>query len=92
MTKNYVGDVPPIELDAGTDLAVASVLEIRLKKPNGAIVILDADVYQTTKARHITIPGELDQPGIYRAQIFAALPDSGPLGETFEFTINRPYT
>ena len=92
MNKSYVRDIPPIELDSGTDLSIATVLEIHMKKPDGTVVVLDADVYQVTKARHITIAGELNIPGAYAAQIYTELPNWSGLGETFEFTINRPYT
>ena len=91
MRKNYVDDIPPIELDSGTDLTIATVLEIHLRKPDGTLVVLDAEVYQTTKARHITVSGELDLPGLYKAQIYAELPEWSGLGETFEFRIYSPY-
>ncbi len=86
MGKSYVGDVDTeIVLNAGVALGTPDVLKIKYQKPNGTTGEWEADVYETTKARYITMNGDLDVAGLWTFQIYTELAGGGWQGHGEEY-------
>jgi hypothetical protein len=91
MSKVYVGDIgTAIELDTGVSLVGATVTQIKVRKPSGAVVTWTATV-SSTKLRYVTLLNDLDQEGVWRMQASMTLPSGKWLGETAELKVYPPY-
>lgn len=91
MSKVYVGDIgTAIELDTGVSLVGATVTQIKVRKPSGAVVTWTATV-SGTKLRYVTLLNDLDQEGVWRMQASMTLPSGKWLGETAELKVYPPY-
>jgi hypothetical protein len=86
--KVYVNDVgTQIILNCGTDLSGATLLRIKVKKPNGVSVTWTALPYMTTQIAYTTILGDLDQVGVYKIQAYVETPSWKGHGETLNLTV-----
>jgi hypothetical protein len=90
MSKVYVGDTGTlIELDTGVSLAGATVLEIKVRKPDGTLATWSASA-SATKLAYTTQPTTLDQAGVWRLQASVTLPSGKWLGETALLSVHPP--
>ena len=83
--KNDVGTA--IILDTTEDISTQTVLKILYKKPSGTEGEWTGAVYQTTKARYITVSGDLSEKGLWYLQVYVELPSWKGYGETVEMFV-----
>ena len=79
-----------IVLDTGIDLASATSVRIRYKKPNGVRGSWVGDVYESTKIKYTTISGDLNVSGNWRIQAYAVLPTWTGFGTICTFPVSKP--
>lgn len=88
MAKAYVGDIgTAIEINTFIDLTPASLMEYKVKKPDGTIETWAADIVDGLTAAdgvlvHFTEAGDLDQAGKYLIQVHVETASSDHLGNT----------
>jgi hypothetical protein len=71
----FVGDIgTQIIVDTGEALASATVLQLKIKKPDGTKVTKTATITETTKLLYSTIAGDLNLAGEYIVQAYVELP------------------
>lgn len=86
--KVYVNDVGTlIKLDTGQTITDATVVQIRVKQPNGKKKRWTATVLETTKVGYITQLGDLPMPGTYLLQAYVDMPSWTGRGETVEMEV-----
>ena len=86
--KVYVGDLGTyIDIDCNEDISGATVHKIIVRKPNGVIAEWSGEIVGTDILRHTTILGDLDVPGIYRAQPYLTIDAWTGRGATANFTV-----
>lgn len=92
--KVYVGDVGTvIYLDTGEDMSSASVMKIKVKKPDASTVEWTAalDVTNTNRIKYVVVADDLDQDGTYRLQAYCVTPLWSGLGETAQLKVYNPF-
>lgn len=85
MGKVYVDDVgTEIVLDCGEDIASATGLAIKAKRPDGSEVSWVAELAagSTTEIMYVTQNGDLNQAGDWKLQAAPTLPNWNGRGET----------
>ncbi len=79
--QNAIGK--QIVLNTETNLSTAVSPTISVRKPvSGTVVEWPAVVIETTKLRHYTVDGDLDELGTYYLQAITGLPGYDEPGET----------
>ena len=88
MSKIYVGDTgTEIVLDTGSPIIGASVVQVRARKPSGAIALWVGVVVEVNKIRYTTLVGDINEQGIWKLQAYVATPLWTGLGETLEIKV-----
>ena len=88
MPKIYVGDIgTDIILDTGMDLAGATTLKMKYKKPNAVIGEWTGTVTATTKIKHTSLAGELDVAGKWVLQAYVVIAGWTGHGESVNMTV-----
>lgn len=83
MTKLYKGDIgTEIVLDCGTNIAGATSVSIKVKKPDASTVTWVSSVHNLNSVKYTTVAGDLNLPGKYLLQAHVTLPTWEGLGET----------
>lgn len=88
MSKAYVGDIgTAIEINTFIDLSAASLMELKVKKPDDTVHVWTADIpdgFTATDGRivHFTEDGDFDQAGKYYIQPHIETAASDHLGDT----------
>lgn len=96
-TKSYVGDIGTVILvDTKSDLSDATVLELKIKKPSGAIMTKTATIpVGLTGADGIisytTVAGDFDENGKYYLQAHVEGVSTDHLGVTANFSIGAAF-
>ena len=91
--KVYVGDSgTEIILDTLVDLSTATKVSIKVRRPNGAVTEWVGTVFETTKVRYVTQPGDLSVKGPHLLQAYAEMPVWIGRGETVELEVSEHYT
>lgn len=88
--QHYIGEVgTEIILNCGKDLTNAQSLKILVKKPNGQVVVWDAEPYRSDKnsLRHVTEATDFDQSGEYLIQSKVKIGGTEGLGSSASFMI-----
>ena len=83
--KNDIGTA--IILDTTENITAQTVLKILYQKPSGTVGEWAATVFQTTKARYVTISGDLNEKGLWYLQIYLEIPAWKGYGETVEMYV-----
>ena len=78
-----------IILDCGVDVSLASVCNIKVRKPNGTIVFWPAVAHETNYIKHTVLSGELDQTGVWRLQASVTIPGWSGLGDVVTLQVNK---
>ena len=82
-SRYYVGDIgTEVLVDTCVDVTTATLLQIRVNKPDGTTVVWTGTVYDTTKIRYVIQDGDWDQEGQYRYQAYVEMPGWRGRGET----------
>lgn len=95
MAKNkvYVGDYgTEIILDTLTDISTATKASIKVRRPNGSAVEWVGTVFETTKVRYVTQPGDLGVKGDHLLQAYVEMPTWNGRGETVELEVSDTFT
>lgn len=88
MAKAYVGDIgTAIEINTFIDLTPASLMEYKVKKPDGTIETWEAAIPDGLTAAdgvlvHFTEEGDLDQAGKYLIQVHVVSASTDHLSNT----------
>ncbi len=91
--KSYVGDIGTIiEVDMGTDISHASLVELHVKKPGGSSVEWTGAVYDTNYIRYSTVDGDFSLPGLYLVNPYIEIGNWKGYGETVSFRVYRKYS
>jgi len=95
MGKVYQNDVGTIiELSTGVDLTNATVLKMKIKKPDGTILTPTATVYGDPtdgKIRYSVVAGDLDLVGDYYVASYVEFGTEKFTGETAKFEVFPPF-
>jgi len=93
VSKIFVGDTgTAIIVDCGSDISTATVHDIKVRKPNGDVVVWSASIYQNNFLKYITVDGDLNLAGDYFVESIITLPSWKGTGETDRFTVyKRPF-
>ena len=84
----HKGDIGTrIELDAGSDISLATVLKIRYEKYGGVKGEWDAELSGTQIAYYITEAGDLDVVGPWELQLYVEMPSWKGCGEKARFLV-----
>jgi hypothetical protein len=90
MSKFYVNDIgTEIIVETGSDITLAVVKELQVKKPSGKVVIWESEVYNTTKLRYVVQPGDWDESGTYTIQAYVELPHWSGHGDSVTLKIEN---
>jgi hypothetical protein len=82
-TKHYVDEIgTTIIVDAKTDISTATLIQLRVKKPDGNVFYWAAVLNGLTRAQYTLQPGDFDQAGVYYIQLYVEMPAWQGLGET----------
>lgn len=97
MEKHYVGEIGSIILlNTEQDLSSAVSVKVKLTKPDGTILTLDASTYAIDNKRYYvkytTKLGDLDVPGKYQIQPYVAFINWQGHGKTEEFRVYPLFT
>lgn len=93
MAKAYVGDIgTKIEVNTYIDLTTATVMQLKIKKPDGTIMTKTATIpvgltAADGKIVYTTIAGDFDQAGLYLVQPYIETASTEHLGNTDKFTV-----
>jgi hypothetical protein len=81
-----------IEVNVGEDVSLATTLELRIRKPNGAVENWTAakDSLVDTQINYTVVAGDFDQAGEYRLNSYIVLPTWTGHGEPARFEIGAP--
>lgn len=92
--KHYIGEIGTrVLVDVKSDISVATVTDLKVKKPDGKVVIWPGNVYGANNdfIRYVTVAGDFSVAGIYKLQAVIESPTwTGP-GNTDEFEIFGPF-
>ena len=93
MSKVYVGDIgTEFVLDCGVAINTATVMEIRIKKPSGAVATWTATLSGTQSVRYVAAANDIDEAGAWKMQAYVDTPDWRGLGETFVLQVHPAYS
>ncbi len=90
MGKSYVGDIgTEIILDCGSDISAATEKAIVVRLPDDNEVSWSAEFVagEPTKIKHVTVAGDLAQPGLFRLQAEVTVPGWSGRGETVALAV-----
>jgi len=93
--KIYLSDTGTVfRVSVGVDLTDATYVGIKLKKPSGATLDLEADIEAPATNGIIvyTITNELDQAGTWTLQSSTVFPDGEWSGDSVSFIVYEAYT
>ena len=86
--KVYRNDIgTAIILDTTENITTQTDLRILYQKPSGLTGQWTAAVFETTKARYVTISGDLDEKGLWYLQVYLEIPQWKGYGETVEMYV-----
>lgn len=92
MTKHYVGEVgTQILLDTETALATATLVAIKVEKPDGTTATWTGAVASSTKISYTLTASDFDQAGLYKMQAYVEVDTVKWYGETFEMVVYDVY-
>jgi len=92
MASVRLGDIGTvIELDTGEDLANATAIKIKVKKPNGEELEWLADKSLPTSVKHTVAAGELDVAGYWLLAAYVEFGTSKFSGETAELFVRKVF-
>jgi hypothetical protein len=92
MSKLYVGDVgTEMLIDTGSDLSTATLLQLKVKKPDAATVAWTGSQKETTKITYTIQAGDFDQSGVHQLQAYIESPTWTGLGDTVTYVLVDPY-
>jgi len=92
VSKFYVGDIGVrIEVDTCSDITTATLVVLRVEKPDGTTHDWVGTVYDTTKILYIVGPGDFDQEGRYRLQPYIEMPSWQGQGNTATFKVHSVF-
>jgi len=90
--KVYVGDIGTIiYVDVKETITSATVLQLKVKKPDEIEYTWAASLEGTTKLKYVAISGDFNQEGIYYLQAYVELPSWKGRGETVSFRVYDTY-
>lgn len=90
--KHYVGEVgAEITVDCKSNIAGATVKQLKVKKPDNTLAIWNAEIEGTNFLKYISLAEDFSVAGVYRVQAFVDTPDWKGRGETDTFTIYRDF-
>ena len=72
----YAGDIgTEFRLDTELDLTTATLVAIKVKKPDGSTDTWTGTVYDTTKVKYVTVAEDIpdDLPGTYQLQAYVEI-------------------
>ena len=95
MTEIYTGDIGvEFRLNCGINLSSATLMQIKVKKPSGALVTWSAYQYGTTQSiAYMTVEGDLDLPGDYILQGYVEVADETKLlGDSVTVSVLNAFT
>lgn len=88
MSKYYVGDIGvKIVVDTGIDISNATVLQLKVRKPDNTEVDWTATFEGLTKLSYTIISGDWTQAGRYLLQSYVETPTWKAKGETTSFEV-----
>jgi hypothetical protein len=91
-TKYYVGDIgTEIIVDTCSDISTATLVSLKVKKPDDTEVEWVGAIYDTTKIRYIVLAGDFDQSGKYRVQSYVEMPGWEGRGDTTYFKVSADF-
>lgn len=87
--KIYKGDTgTAIILDSGADILNGEIVKISILKPGlEDPVVRDAEIFETTKAKYVTVADDFNVVGKYKMQIIITSGVGIWRGETVRFTV-----
>lgn len=92
MGKIYKDDYGLVfTVDCVQDISTATVTQLKVQKPGGAVVTWTASIYDSTHLQYTVQDGDLDESGVYKIQAAVTLPSWKGLGETDTFTVYESY-
>jgi hypothetical protein len=92
MSKLYVGDEgTEMLVDTGSDLSTATLLQLKVKQPDGTTVSWTGSQKETTKITYTIQAGEFAQAGKHYLQAYVESPTWTGLGDTVNFALVDPY-
>lgn len=92
MQKYYVNDVgTKLRVDVITDVSAATVLKLKVKKPDGTTDEWDATLEGLTYLTYIIQAGDWDQVGRYLLQAYIEMPGWTGEGDTTSFEIYNAF-
>lgn len=88
----FKGDIgTEIVLDTQLDLSEAEEVAIKARKPNGAEVSWDAEVYEDTKVRYVTDEDDLNAAGTWVLQAWVKTSEWTARGESVTLDVLPPF-
>ena len=92
MSKYYVNDVgTKMRVDAVTNISTATVLKLKIKKPDNTKVEWIATLEGLTFLTYIVQAGDWDQAGRYSLQSYIEMPGWTGEGDTTSFEIHDAF-
>ena len=96
--KYYVGDVgTEIIVDTGSDISMATVLKLYIKKPSGVEVIWDGTLGPANaqgkfmSIKYVVLAGDWDEGGWWSVQAYIETPGWRGKGETVKFKLDSNF-
>ena len=88
----YLGDIgTEIIVDVCSDISTATLVSLKVMKPDGTEHTWVGTVYQTQYIRYITQVGDFDQVGEYRVQPYIEMPGWEGRGDTATFKVSATF-
>jgi len=92
MSKNYINTVgKKIVIDVGLDIHDATIMKMKIKKPDDTLVEWIALLEGLTAITYTTVSGDWDQAGRYLVQAYVETPTLISLGETTSFEVYNTF-
>lgn len=90
ITRAHKGDVGrKIRLNAGETIVAATTVQIKYRKPSGAVGTWTAIVEDLTYAGYITLAGDLDETGKWEIQLYVEMAGANIHGAIANFHVYR---
>lgn len=90
--KHYVGEIgTDVILDTTVDISTATLVAIKVNKPDGTAVTWTGTVTSTTKVKHTLASGDFSLSGKYQMQAYVESGSAKWWGETFEIVVYDLY-
>ena len=91
-SKYYVGDVgTEIIVDTCSDITTATVVSLRVKKPDATLHTWTGAVYEVTNIRYFVVADDFDQIGYYTIQSYVEMPTGTWRGNSARVKIQDPF-